>query len=107
MRMLALAAITVLAVHAAHAQQLEPPKRGPLTIHFVNTSFEDVIGFVAKYAGILVEMDESATRERRNTMITVRLKGVTVEEALDHLTRLAGLSYMVVDAQTIRIYQAP
>ena len=105
--MLALAVITLLSVHTADAQKLEPRQSGPLTISFVNTSFEDIIGFVGKYAGLLIEIDESATAERRNTRLTVRMKDVTVEEALDHLTRLAGLSYMVVDAQTIRIYQAP
>jgi hypothetical protein len=35
------------------------------------------------------------------------MKDVTLEEALDALTRMAGLTYKVVDTQTILIYRLP
>jgi type II secretory pathway component GspD/PulD (secretin) len=107
MRMLAVAVVTLLVAHGAHAQQLAPSRTEPLQVNFVNSTFDDVIGFVAKYAGIEVKFDDSATRERRNTKITLKLEGVTLEETLGTLTRLAGLTYKVVDPQTILIYQLP
>jgi len=107
MRTLAVALITLLAVHAADTQQLAPRNREPIKMQIVNSTFDDVIGFVARHAGIQVEFDESATGERRNTKLTIKMEGVTLEEALDTLTRLAGLTYKVVDVQTILIYQLP
>ena len=107
MRILAVAAITLLAVQAVDAQQLAPRNKEPLTLHMVNVTFDDAIGFLGRQAGIEVEFDESATRERRSTKLTVRMEKVTLEEALDTLTRIAGLTYKVVDLQTILIYQLP
>jgi hypothetical protein len=107
MRMLAVAAITFLAALGADAQQLAPRNTEPITIHLVNSTFDDAIGFLGRQAGIEVEFDESATRERRNTKLTLRMEKVTLEEALDTMTRLAGLTYKVVDPQTILIYQLP
>lgn len=107
MRMLAVVLATFLAGYAADAQQLAPRNTEPITMHLVNATFDTVIAFVAKQAGIQVEFDESATRERRNTKLTLRLEDVTLEEVLDTVTRLAGLTYKVTDAQTILIYQLP
>ena len=105
--MLAVGVITLLAAHAAGAQQLAPRTTDPITLHLTNATFDDAIGFLGKHAGIAVEFDGSATRERRNTKLTVRMEKVTLEEALDTLTRMAGLTYKVVDPQTILIYQLP
>jgi type II secretory pathway component GspD/PulD (secretin) len=91
----------------ADAQQLAPRNTEPITIHLVNSPFEDAIRFLGKQAGIQVEYDESASRERRNTKLTLRLEKVTLEEALDTMTRMAGLTYKVADPQTILIYQLP
>ena len=113
MRHLLLAGLLFLAspvnstAHGTFAQQLQPRNGGAVTVKFVNTPFEDVIGFLAKYVGIELQFDDSASSERRTTRITVSMSDVTLEEALDTLTRLAGLSYAVVDAQTIRIIQLP
>jgi hypothetical protein len=107
MRMLAIAVITLLTVYAANAQQLAPRNTEPITIHLVNTTFEDAIGFVGRHAGIAVQFDDSATAERRTTRLLLNMKDVTLEEALDTMTRLAGLTYKVVDVQTILIYQLP
>jgi hypothetical protein len=105
MRVLVVAAI--LAAFAADAQQPALRNTEPITVIFVNTAFDHIIGLVAKYARIEVQVDETVTRERRATKITVRLKDVTVEEALETITREAGLAYKVVDAHTILIYQLP
>ena len=107
MRMLAVAVITLLAASALGAQQLAPRNTEPLTIHLVNTTFEDALGFTAKHAGIEVEFDGSASRERRATKLTLRMEKVTLEEALDTMTRMAGLAYKVADPQTVVIYQLP
>ena len=107
MRMLAVAVVTLLAAQAAGAQQLAPRNTEPITMHLVNSPFNDPIGFLGRQAGITVEFDESASRERRNTKLTLRLEKVTLEEALDTMTRMAGLTYKVTDPQTILIYQLP
>ena len=102
--------LTSLATSAAHrgdAQQLAPRNTEPLTVRFVNSEFEDIVGFVTRHVGIEVQFDDTATPERRSTKITLNLEKVTLEEALDVITRLAGLSYTVIDPQTIRIYQLP
>ena len=107
MRMLAVAVITLLAAYAADAQQLAPRNTEPITIHLVNTTFDDAIGFVGRHAGIAIQFDDSASSDRRSTKLALNMKGVTLEEALDTLTRMAGLAYKVVDPQSILIYQLP
>ena len=107
MRMLAVAVITLLAAPGANAQQLAPRNSEPITMHLVNATFDDAIGFLGRQAGIEVQFDDSASLERRNTKLTLRMEKVTLEEALDTMTRLAGLTYKVVDPQTILIYQLP
>jgi hypothetical protein len=107
MRMLAVAVITLLAALAADAQQLAPRNTDPVTIRLVNATFDDAIGFVARHAGIEVQFDETATNERRTSKLTLSMKGVTLEEAIETMTRLSGLTYKVVDAQTILIDQVP
>ena len=93
MRTLVVAALTVLAAS------------GPLTVIFVNTEFDRVIGFVAQYGEIEARFDDTITRERRATKITIRMKDVTLEEALDAITREAGVTYKWVDQKTVLIYQ--
>jgi hypothetical protein len=93
--------------HGAYAQQLAPRNPEPITIHLAGTTFEDAIGFVSRHAGIELQFDDTATSERRNTRLTLNLTEVTLEEALDAMTRLSGLRYTVVDPKTIRIYQLP
>jgi hypothetical protein len=73
----------------------------------VNTTFDEAIGFVGRHAGIAIQFDDSATAERRTTRLELNMRGVTLVEALDTMTRLSGLTYKVVDAQTILIYQLP
>ena len=107
MRMLAVAVMTLLAALAADAQQLAPRNTEPVTIRLVNTTFDDAIGFMAKHWGIDVQFDDSASPERRNTKLVLNMTDVTLEEALEEMTRLAGLTYKVVDARTILVYQLP
>ena len=107
MRTLAIAVTTLLAALATDGQQLAPRNKEPIKIVFVNITFEDAIGFVAKQAGIEAHFDESATRERRHTKITLKLENAPIEEVLNTLTSLSGLTYKVVDPQTILIYQLP
>jgi len=109
MRLLTLAAISLLAAHtAAYAQpQLMPRDVTPLTIHFVNSKLDDAMTFLAKQAGIDIQWDETVKPDRRNAKVTLRLEKATLAEVLEALTSRIGLSYRVVDAQTIRIYRQP
>ena len=109
MRILIPAGITLLAAHtAAYAQpQLMPRNDSPLTIHLVNSKLDAAMTFVAKQAGIDIQWDETVTPDRRNAKVTLRLEKATLAEALEALTSRIGLSYRVVDPQTIRIYRQP
>ena len=107
MRLLAAAAIALLSFQAADAQQLAPRNTELLKITFVNATFDDAIGLVAKHADIKVQFDDTATRARRITKLTLKLLDVTLEEALDTITREARLNYKVLDPQTILVYQWP
>ncbi len=107
MRLLAVAVIALLATYAADAQRLAPRDPGLVTIHFVTTPFDDVIGVLSRQVGIDVQFDETATDEHRSTKLTLHMRDVTLEDALDTMTRLAGLSYKVVDPQTILILRLP
>ena len=109
MRLLTLAAISLLAVHtAAYAQpQLMPRDVTPLTIHFVNSTLDDAMTFLAKQTGIEIQWDETVTPDRRRAKVTLRMEEATLAEVLEALTSRIGLNYRVVDAQTIRIYRQP
>jgi type II secretory pathway component GspD/PulD (secretin) len=108
MRIAVLAGIALLAAQAAFAQpQLTPPKPEPLAVRFVNSPFKDIVGFVAKYSGIDVRIDETVPAERLNRKITVHLEKASVTEMLNTLTHLADVSYEVLDPKTVRIYVKP
>jgi tetratricopeptide (TPR) repeat protein len=62
------------------------------------TSLREILERIARMRGINVLFDE-AYRDRE---ITVELRGVTFEQALDLLLRTHGLFYKVVDSRTVR-----
>jgi type II secretory pathway component GspD/PulD (secretin) len=108
MRIAVLAGIALLAAQTATAQpQLEPQRPEPVAVRFVNTSFYDIITFVAKYSGIEVRIDEAVPAERRNRKITVSLERAPLTEMLNTLTHMADVSWEVLDPKTVRIYVKP
>ena len=80
----------------------------PITVTFVDSSFEDAVSFIAKYAKLTIEIDQSVSQELRREPIAggpIKLRDVTIEEALRTLTERNGLAYSIVNAKTVRIYK--
>jgi general secretion pathway protein D len=76
---------------------LSPSNPEPLIINFVNTSLRDILTFVGNYTGINVTFD----RDFQDRTITIKLEGVSLEEALEQIMLANGLFYRVLNDRTI------
>lgn len=80
----------------------------PITVTFVDASFEDAVSFIAQFARLTIEIDQSVPQELRREAIAggpIRMRDVTIEDALRTLTARNGLAYSIVNAKTVRIYK--
>ncbi|HYB95288.1 MAG TPA: hypothetical protein VEC39_09965 [Vicinamibacterales bacterium] len=101
--------ILVLGVYVmtAGAPAQAPTAAQPITITFVKSTVEDALSFLARAAGMTVEIDESvtvATRREPLTDDTLKLHGVTFEEALTLIVNRKGLAYSI-EGKTMRVYR--
>ncbi|MEW6323227.1 MAG: secretin N-terminal domain-containing protein, partial [Acidobacteriota bacterium] len=78
---------------------LNPASREPLTITFTNASVRDVMNFIGSATGINVTYD----RDFQDRTLTVRLDGVTLEQALQQIMVANGLFYKVLNERTILV----
>jgi general secretion pathway protein D len=76
---------------------LNPKSREPLVVNFVNTSLRDILAFIGNLTGINVTFD----RDFQDRSITLRLEGVSLEEALQQIMLANQLFYRVLNEQTI------
>jgi general secretion pathway protein D len=76
---------------------LSPSNPEPLIVNFVNTSLRDILTFVGNYTGINVTFD----RDFQDRTITIKLEGVSLEEALEQIMLANGLFYRVLNDRTI------
>jgi type II secretory pathway component GspD/PulD (secretin) len=76
---------------------LSPTNPEPLIINFVNTSLREILTFVGNYSGINVTFD----RDFQDRSITVRLEGVSLEQALQQIMIANQLFYRVLNERTI------
>ena len=100
--------VTILTAAAPVQSQPAHVQAKPVTINFVNATFEDAISFLAKYAQVTIELDQTVTPEMRLQKVAggrLVFRDVSFDEALAELTRLHGLSYTVVDEKMIRIFK--
>jgi len=105
MRIALLAGIALLAAQSAFAQpRLAPKSTEPFTVIFVNTSFSDVMSFLAKASGIEITIDKT---ERHHMIPRINLERATLEEVLETLTHLVGLSWEIIDEKSVRIFKKP
>lgn len=106
-----LLAIGVTILAATAPPQPQPAGLGsPLTVTFVkNVSIEEVVSTFSKMSGITMEFDFSVTEEMRKLPafpnVPVTLRNVTLEQAIDLMTRDKGLAYIVLDPKVLRIYR--
>ena len=76
---------------------LSPTNPEPLVVNFVNTSMRDILTFIGNYSGINVTFD-SAFQDRS---ITLKLEGVSLEQALQQIMIANQLFYRVLNERTI------
>ncbi len=76
---------------------LNPTSREPLIVNFVNTSAREILEFIGKFTGINVAFD----RDFADRPISVRLDGVTLEQALQQIMLANGFFYKVLNDRTI------
>jgi type II secretory pathway component GspD/PulD (secretin) len=108
MRHLLIAGVLVLASTTGSAAQVPtaPLTAGPITVTFFEAPLEDAVSFIAKMAGITIEFDATVTEEMRHVPLPnhrLRLLNVTVEQALDALTSVHGLTYTITGPKAARI----
>ena len=76
---------------------LSPSNPEPLVVNFVNTSLRDILTFAGNYSGINVTFD----RDFQDRTITLKLEGVSLEEALQQIMIANQLFYRVLNDRTI------
>lgn len=76
---------------------LSPSNPEPLIVNFVNTSIRDILVFVGNYSGINVTFD----RDFQDRTITLKLEGVSLEQALQQIMIANQLFYRVLNERTI------
>ena len=76
---------------------LSPTNPEPLVINFVNTSLRDILTFIGNYTGINVTFD----RDFQDRSITIRMDGVSLEQALQQIMLANQLFYRVLNETTI------
>jgi hypothetical protein len=105
MHILLAVGVTLLAA----GQAAPPPALSaaqPITITFVNAPLQDALTSLARLSGVVIEIDQTVTEEMRRQPVhqsTIRMRELSLEEAIGTLTRLNGLSYTIVDARMVRI----
>jgi general secretion pathway protein D len=80
---------------------LNPASREPLNFRFNNVSVRDILTTIANAAGFSVSFD----REFQDRATTVQLDGVTLEQALNQIMTMNGLSYKVLSDRSIFVFQ--
>ncbi len=76
---------------------LSPSNPEPLVVNFVNTSIRDILTFIGNYSGINVTFD----RDFQDRSITLKLEGVSLEQALQQIMIANQLFYRVLNDRTI------
>ncbi len=81
---------------------LNPANKEPLRVTFNNSSLRDVLTTLGDMAGISVQFDQQYFRD---VPVTVRLEGVTLEQALQQVLSANGHFYKVLNPSTIVVAQ--
>ncbi|MGE0864140.1 MAG: secretin N-terminal domain-containing protein [Vicinamibacterales bacterium] len=76
---------------------LSPTNPEPLIVNLINTSLREILTFIGNYSGINVTFD----RDFQDRSITLKLEGVSLEQALQQIMIANQLFYKVVNERTI------
>src|SRR5205823_2296873 len=86
---------------AAAEPVLNPASREPLNYRFNNVSIRDILTAISSAAGFSVSFD----REFQDRATTIQLDGVPLEQALNQIMTMNGLSYKVLSERSIFVFQ--
>ena len=76
---------------------LSPTNPEPLIVNLINTSLREILSFIGNYSGINVTFD----RDFQDRSITLKLEGVSLEQALQQIMISNQLFYKVMNERTI------
>jgi hypothetical protein len=80
----------------------------PISVTFNETApFGDAISMLAKVSGVPIAFDETVPEQLRRQPMTdskIVLKDVNLEQAVAFLVERMGLSYIVLEGKSIRIF---
>lgn len=76
---------------------LSPTNPEPLIVNLINTSLREILSFIGNYSGINVTFD----RDFQDRAITLKLEGVSLEQALQQIMISNQLFYKVMNERTI------
>ncbi len=76
---------------------LSPTNPEPLIVNLINTSLREILSFIGTYSGINVTFD----RDFQDRSITLKLEGVSLEQALQQIMISNQLFYKVMNERTI------
>jgi general secretion pathway protein D len=76
---------------------LSPTNPEPLIVNLVQTSLREILSFIGNYSGINVTFD----RDFQDRSITLKLEGVSLEQALQQIMISNQLFYKVLNERTI------
>jgi len=79
---------------------LNPSSRAPIIFTFNNTSLRDILTAIGGASGINIIYD----REVQDRPVTIRLDGVTLEQALNQILSINQLAYKVLSERSILIF---
>jgi hypothetical protein len=111
---LLLATIVTLLAAAAPNQQPQVPagllNTPPMTLTFGNgATLDEAVSTLSRLSGVAMEfgptVPEDVRKQRLAPESPVVMRNVTLEQAMDTLTKLKGLSFAVVNQKTIFIFK--
>jgi len=100
--------VTLLTATVPNQSQAALVPTPPVNITFVKASFEEAVSFIARFSGVTIELDQTVSGQVRREIVAespILLRGATLEQALETLTSLKGLSYSIVGPQAVRIFK--
>ena len=102
--------VSILQVAAPPPTLLTVPNGNkPISVTFNETApFGEAISMLAKASGVTIEFDQTVSEQVRRQPMTdskIVLKDVNLEQAVAFLTERMGLSYIVLEGKSIRIFK--
>lgn len=94
-------ALTSAVMVSAQAPVLSAPN---VNLRLNEVNFAEAIQVIASAGGITIELDESVPAEVRTRQVAmVNFRDATMDSVLRFVTERSGLTFVVVDAKTVRI----